>query len=433
MERSKLSYIHPAPCRIPSARGARLPDGQGSAREGMLKRFLKGIMPDAEVHKSWCGIHLAAAVLIISFVLGGFSFSAPPGNKSPAVSAPSKVAVQNTKPSVPASLLPVATVDEEEKIISLINKALPSVVNIVGSKLDQNGNKEVITRGTGFVVDPKGLLLTNRHVVSQDNLTYTVFFSDGSKYLATILGRDPLNDLAIVQILGDKFPALPLANSDKIRIGQTVVAIGNSLGRYSNTVTKGIISGLGRSVAASDNITGQTETLDDVIQTDAAINLGNSGGPLLNSKGEVLGINTAIEQSGRGVGFAIPINDAKKVLESYSHFGRIVRPYLGVRYVTVTSDIQDEFKLSYDYGALINAGELASGPAVVPGSPAEKAGLKTGDVILGVNGVLVRGNITLLKLIQQKKPGDFITLLVARGKAVLNIEATIVELPAYKP
>lgn len=340
-----------------------------------------------------------------------------------------KTAITPPAPAAKPVPAPAPVLSEEEKLIALIEKALPSVVNIVGYRVNSNGGKEVVLRGTGFVVEEDGLLLTNRHVISQDDLAYTVFFSDGSKYIASVLGRDPLNDLAILRIPGTKLPALPLGNSDKIRIGQTVIAIGNSLGRYTNTVTKGIISGVGRSVAASDNITGQTETLDDVIQTDAAINLGNSGGPLLNSKGEVLGINTAIEQSGRGVGFAIPINDARKILDSYKRFGRIIRPYLGVRYISVTSDVQDQYKLKYDYGALINAGETPTGPAIVPESPASKVGLREGDVILAVNGTLIRGNVTLLKLIQQKKPGDFITLMAARGISIINIEVTLAELP----
>src|SRR3989338_1325913 len=381
--------------------------------------------------------HLIISVSVLAILLAEAtsSFSLALSTKQTALTKPSpaKVTTPNNKglvtPAPKPASLPVPVLSEEEKLIALIEKALPSVVNIVGYRLNQNGAKEVISRGTGFVVGADGLLLTNRHVVSQDDLNYTIFFTDGSKYTASILGRDPLNDLAILRISCTKFPALPLGNSDKIRIGQTAIAIGNSLGRYSNTVTKGIISGLGRSVAASDNITGQTETLDDVIQTDAAINLGNSGGPLLNSKGEVLGINTAIEQAGRGVGFAIPINDAKKVLESYQRFGRIVRPYLGVRYISVTPDVQDQYKLNFDYGALINAGEVPSGPAIVPDSPAAKAGLSEGDVILAVNGTLVRGNTTLLKLIQQKKPGDFITLMVVRGLFVINLEATLSELP----
>lgn len=378
---------------------------------------------------------LLASVLIVLLVVATSSFSfAVSRQTAPAIPSSAKAVTQKkgvimVAPKPASAVAPVLS--EEERLIALIEKALPSVVNIVGYRLNTNGAKEVVSRGTGFVVESDGLLLTNRHVVSQDDLNYTVFFSDGSKYTASILERDPLNDLAILRIPGIKLPSLALGNSDKIRIGQTAITIGNSLGRYSNTVTKGIISGLGRSVAASDNITGQTETLDDVIQTDAAINLGNSGGPLLDSRGEVLGINTAIEQTGRGVGFAIPINDAKKVLESYRRFGRIVRPYLGVRYISVTPDVQDQYKLNFDYGALVNAGEVPSGPAIVPESPAAKAGLREGDLILAVNGTLVRGNTTLLKLIQQKKPGDFVTLMVVRGQAIINLEVTLSELPSH--
>ena len=318
-------------------------------------------------------------------------------------------------------------VSEETQLILLLDKVLPSVVNVVGIKEDDLKNIEVVSRGTGFIVDKKGIILTNRHVVSEDDVVYKVYFLDGRRYDATIASRDPLKDVALLKINDDNLPTLTLGDSDAVKIGQVAIAIGNSLGRYPNSVTKGIISGLGRSITASSDVGGQTENLEDVIQTDAEINLGNSGGPLLNSKGEAIGINTAIETIGRGLGFAVPINEAKKALQTYQKFGRIVRPYLGLRYLTITPDLQDEKKLSYDYGALVNAGSLPTGPAIIINGPADKAGILEGDIILAVNDKLVRGKSTLSKLVQSFAVGDKIRLKINRHGALIEVDVTLEE------
>ncbi len=333
-----------------------------------------------------------------------------------------------------ATVAPVVTaVSDEDKLVNVIQQALPSVVNIVISSADQNGVRTSIASGTGFVVNSDGLILTNRHVVDFQNALYRVYFTDGRRYDATVVAEDPLEDVALVKINGDKLPVLTLGDSDNIKIGQTAIAIGNSLGLYPNTVTRGIISGIGRSITAGSDVSGQSESLDDVIQTDAEINPGNSGGPLLNSKGEVVGIDTAIEQDGRGVGFALPINEAKITITSYTKTGKVVRPYLGVRYVTITPDIQDEKKLAYNYGALIDAGDGTGGPAIVPGSPADAAGLQAGDIILSVNDQLVRGDATLFKIVQKYTVGDILNLKVYRAGALLPIAVTLQQVPAATP
>lgn len=319
---------------------------------------------------------------------------------------------------------------EEEKLIALINNALPSVVSITGWKADVRGKRQVILQGTGFVVETGGLVATNRHVVSDTNLQYTVYLTDGRRFAGEVVARDPLNDVALLKIPGEKFTPLPLTDSSKVQIGQTAIAIGNSLGRYANTVTKGIVSGLGRSLAASNEQTGQSEALDDVIQTDAAINPGNSGGPLLNGKGEVMGINTAIDAQGQGVGFAVPSNEVKKAVESYRSVGRIVRPYLGIRYLTVTPDIQDARGLLYDYGGVISRTSEHPGTPVLPGSPAESAGLQENDIILAINGKLVRGSQTLFKIIQSYRPGDVLQLTIARDITSFTATATLAEVPS---
>ena len=216
--------------------------------------------------------------------------------------------------------------------------------------------KQTIGGGTGFVIDSaKGLILTNRHVVDDTEADYTVLTNDGKKYEAKVLIRDSGNDLAIAQIKDAKLPALEFGDSDKIQIGQTVIAIGNALGEYRNTVTKGVISGTARNVVAGDS-QGSSESLEGVFQTDAAINPGNSGGPLVNLSGQVIGINTAVNREGQLIGFAIPSNEAKRLVDNYQKYGKVVRPYLGIRYVLVTSEIARANDLSVDYGALVVRG-----------------------------------------------------------------------------
>jgi Trypsin-like serine proteases, typically periplasmic, contain C-terminal PDZ domain len=228
--------------------------------------------------------------------------------------------------------------------------------------------KQEIGGGTGFIVSSDGLILTNKHVVSDKNASYTVYLNTGEKYEAKVLAVDPIDDIALIKIEAHNLPTLTLGDSDGIKVGQTVIAIGNALGEFRNTVSVGVVSGLSRSITASD-ASGNTETIDNVIQTDAAINLGNSGGPLINLKGEVIGINTAIASGAENIGFAIPINRAKKAIESYQKFGKITAPYIGIRYILINSAIQKQNNLPVDYGAWINAGSSKE-PAVISNSPA---------------------------------------------------------------
>lgn len=268
--------------------------------------------------------------------------------------------------------------------------------------------KQTVGRGTGFFISSDGLILTNKHVVAEKNTEYSAVTIDGKSLPVKILATDPFNDIAILKAEGGKFSYLALGDSDKIKIGQTVIAIGFALGEFRNTVTKGVISGIGRKITAGGG--GRVEQLEDVIQTDAAINPGNSGGPLLNLKGEVIGINTAMSLEGQLIGFAIPINVAKYAIDSVKKFGRIVRPFLGVRYVLVNEAVAKAKKLPVDYGALIVRGE--NEPAIVPNSAAEKAGLKEGDIILELNGQKITQENSLAKMIQKFKPGEEVTLKV---------------------
>jgi len=331
---------------------------------------------------------------------------------------------------------------QEEATIKVVNEVSPAVVSIIITKdlpvfeeyyispfeeffgqpffefkipqYKQKGTqKQEIGGGTGFIVSEDGMILTNAHVVSDKEADYTVLTNDGKKYPAKVLALDSIRDLAVIKIEGDlkPFPTVKLGDSDKLQIGQSVIAIGNVLGEFRNSVSVGVISGLGRTVTASGG--GMVETQEDVIQTDAAINRGNSGGPILNLKGEVIGVNFAMAEAAENIGFAIPINKAKKDIEQVKTLGKIVYPFLGVRYVLITENIQKENNLSVDYGAWVRKGEGGEA-AIFPGSAAEKIGLKEGDIILEFNGEKITTENSLAKIIMKYNPGDKVTLKILR-------------------
>jgi serine protease Do len=289
-----------------------------------------------------------------------------------------------------------------------------------GKKLQQVGS------GSGFIISQDGLILTNKHVVLDPNASYTVLTNDGKKYPAKILARDPIEDLAILKIEANNLIPVSLGNSDELQLGQSVIAIGNALGEFRNTVSVGVVSGLARTVRASGGL-GYEETIHDVIQTDAAINPGNSGGPLVNLAGEVVGINTAMASGAENIGFAIPINKAKRVIESVKTKGKIEAPFLGIRYVIIDEDLAKERKLPVTYGALIDSD--GKSPAVVSGSPAERAGLKKGDIILEINGQKITEENTLGGIISRFSPGDTIDLKILRDGKELNLKVTLGNYP----
>ena len=335
-------------------------------------------------------------------------------------------------------------VSQEEIVISVVKKASPAVVSIIITKdlpvfekyyyspfeefkeffndpffefkipqYRQKGTeKREIGGGTGFIISEDGMILTNAHVVSDKEADYTVLTNDGKRYPAKVLARDSLRDLAIIKIENSKkMLPLKLGDSDKLQIGQTVIAIGNALGEFRNTVSVGVISGLGRTVTASGG--GTTQTLENVIQTDAAINQGNSGGPLLNLKGEVIGVNFAMAQGAENIGFAIPINKAKKDIEQVKKSGKIVYPFLGVRYILINDSIKEKNNLPVNYGAWIKRGQEGE-PAIYSGSAAQKAGLKEGDIILEFNGEKITSDNTLAEIIMKYNPGDKVVLKILR-------------------
>lgn len=292
--------------------------------------------------------------------------------------------------------------------------------------------KKQVGAGTGFFVTADGWLLTNRHVVEDAAAEYTVVLADGTKLPAEVVARDGGNDLAIVKIKdanGRKFtPVSFVSAANKVKVGQLVVAIGNALGQFDNTVTLGVISAAGRSITAGDG-SGSAEQLRELLQTDAAINPGNSGGPLVALTGQVVGVNTAVAGGAQGIGFAIPLSAEKvtKMLEQIRSHGKILRPYLGVRYQMVTPELNQQLKLGTDRGAWLH-GENDL-PAVLADSPAAAAGLRGGDIVLSVDGRTVDDTHDLAGLLADRAPGETVKLTVLRDNARQEISVKLGELP----
>lgn len=328
---------------------------------------------------------------------------------------------------------------EESVITKVVQDALPSVVTVSMTQTTQTGGFVQINPfdlsnpfqqvpgtsqkvdqniGSGFIISSDGLVITNKHVVSDTTASYQILTNDKKKYPVEKIYRDPLNDLAILKINATGLKPLKLGDSSHLKLGQMTIAIGTPLGEFTNTVTNGIISGLGRGITAGSPFEGFVEKLDDVIQTNAAINPGNSGGPLLNSSGEVIGINTAIAQGGQNIGFAIPVNVIKTLISTFNkNGGSFERPYIGVRYKMVDQQT-----------AVLN--DLVQGAyviQVIDGSPAQKAGIQDEDIITEVDGTKIQGtdDQELAKIIQDKKIGDKVTIKVWRNKEFKTFDITL--------
>ncbi len=346
-------------------------------------------------------------------------------------------------------------VEEDSLVVDIVAKASPAVVSIVVStdvtavtnnpffnspfffpnQIPPNGpgtdssqtERQRVGSGTGFFVSADGLIVTNKHVVKDEGAIYTVLLDGGKEErMATVLARDPVKDLAILKIEGTGFPMLELGDSDLLKTGQTVVAIGNSLGEFSNSVSKGIISGLGRDVTAGSGF-GDEELLSDIIQTDAAINPGNSGGPLLDISGKVVGINVATARGAENIGFALPSNQLKRIVEDVKATGKISVAYMGVRYALLDARSMKENNLPFDYGALVLRGTEPSDLAVLPGSPADKAGIVEGDILLEVEGQKIDTKLPLGNILAQYRPGDSVTVKVWRKGETKDVRVTLEE------
>jgi serine protease Do len=331
----------------------------------------------------------------------------------------------------------------EDIIVSTVKKAKPAVVSILLLKevpkyditykyentIDGNGDivpnlyqkKEIKTQagteykqigsGSGFLINKNGLIITNKHVINKEGVVFKVLLNDGTEYTPEIIAIDSILDIAFIKINSNNLPYLTLADSNKIDVGQSVIAIGNALGEFKNTVSFGIISGLSRSVVAEDKY-GLSERLDEVIQTDAAINSGNSGGPLIDLNGQVVGINVAKVEDSSNIGFALPINSVKDIISSVEKTGKIIRPYVGIRYIPINDLIKNKYNLNVSYGILIKKGKDETEPAVLLNSPAEKSGIKEGDIILEVEGVKIDSSNDFSYLIRNKKIGQTVYLKI---------------------
>ncbi len=319
-------------------------------------------------------------------------------------------------------------VQEESMIIDIVEKTSPAVVTVGISKTERfstidpfdpfslfETQEQQIEQdiGTGFIVDPNGLIITNKHVVSDLGASYRVITADSQTYEVQNIYRDPSNDLAILKIDSQNLPTIELGDSNSLRVGQFALAIGTALGEFRHTITTGIISGLGRGIIAGSPFAGYIEQLDDVIQTDAAINAGNSGGPLLNLAGQVIGVNVAVAQNAQNIGFAIPINTVRAVLDNFRQTGEFSRPFLGIRYSDITKE-----------AAILN--EIPEGAyviEVVSGSSAAEAGIQAGDVITEIDNQKIKEtDNSVAEIINKKRVGETIAVKIWRNGETRQID-----------
>ena len=298
---------------------------------------------------------------------------------------------------------------------------------LFGDVEDGAREKTKVGGGSGFFVHEDGIILTNKHVVFDPDAEYTVITSDQDEFQAEVLSRDPINDIALIRVKVKGAKSISLGDSAKLELGQTVVAIGNALGMFTNSVSKGIISGLARSISASLGTGEHMERLRGVIQTDVAINQGNSGGPLINLNGEAIAINTAVIFGAQNIGFSIPINWAKADLKDILEHGRIIKPYVGLMYTMLTKEAQKKYDLPVDHGALVIRDVLPDSVAVMPGSPADKAGIKENDIIVAVNNTHLTDSKDFMDCIQEFKVGDEVELTVMRDKKEKKLKLTLTE------
>lgn len=344
--------------------------------------------------------------------------------------------------------------EDEDAIPSVVEAVNPAVVSIVISRdvpiieqyyenpfegfggfsfrvprYRQNGTeRQEVGGGSGFLISADGYVVTNSHVVQEEDAEYTVLTNTEEKYTARVVAKDAVLDIAVLKIEAEGLPYLEFGDSDALRLGERVIAIGNALGEFRNTVSVGVISGLSRSIVAGNGV-GSSERLENIIQTDAAINPGNSGGPLLNMEGEVIGVNVAVAQGSENIGFSLPANAVSSAVESIREHGRVIRPFLGVRYRLIDEALREANSLAVEHGALITRGETVDELAVIPGSPADKAGLVENDIILEVDGIEIDETHSLASLLRTKQVGDRIVLRVLHRGVEGDVPVMLEEQP----
>ncbi|MBI4033457.1 trypsin-like peptidase domain-containing protein [Candidatus Saccharibacteria bacterium] len=373
------------------------------------------------------GLPFAAASLLLGFGGGWLGARSYNNNQTPASSTTTKAQFISNESELIAGIASdagsgVVSIDVERKVTNS---------NIFGF----GGSQTQAAAGTGFIISSDGTIITNRHVIPSGTSSVSVTLADGTRFdNVRIIGRAASSSsldiafLKITNLKGKKVTPLKLGDSSKVKVGDRVIAIGNALGQFQNTVTSGIISGFGRDVTAGDGLGQSAEVLTNLFQTDAAINAGNSGGPLVNIAGEVIGVNTAVAGGADNIGFAIPINDVKNLISGVLKDGKVEQPFLGVRYITLTDDLANQFKLDTNSGAYILPSD-DDGQSIVPGSPAAKAGLEAEDIITKVNGVKIDDKNSLSGALSRFKVGDTIILTILRGDQSLTITATLEAAP----
>lgn len=362
--------------------------------------------------------------------------------------------MQNTQNNEVKTIIEQRNYIEESQSISAIEKINPAVVSVIATKDleiyyrdpfnffdigETETRRQEIGGGSAFIISADGMAVTNRHVVDDNRAEYSALSRDGQKFNVKVLVSDSDVDIALIQLYlpsekqgeenkPENLAVAQFGKSADLKVGQKVLAIGNALGEYDNTVTSGIVSGIGRQIVAGDRM-GNTSQLLGLIQTDAAINPGNSGGPLIGLGGDVVGVNVAIDRNGSNIGFAVPIDDVNRVIESYRKFGRIVRPALGVRYIVLTPEKARQLKLPVESGALLVGGESRGEFAVIPGSAADKSGLQIKDIILEVNGKKLTIDYSLRDIVVKSAVGDKLQLKIWRSGQELDKELVLEELP----
>lgn len=388
------------------------------------------VSPNRPSAPSRTNVLTTAFLLIVSLsagFLGGWY-----GGKSQAVDNQSTAAQQQI-------------ISSESQLINKLAKDVgPSVVsiNVTGESSSSNrffGFDQSLTQesaGTGLILSKDGVVVTNRHVVPAGTTNVSITLSDGTELTnVTVIGRTSESDSLDVAFLkindkkGKDLKPATLGDSSKVQVGDKVIAIGNALGQFQNTVTSGIISGYGRSVQASDGSSTATENLQNLFQTDTAINPGNSGGPLVNANGEVIGINTAIAGDAQNIGFAIPINDIQGLIKSVLNKGKLERPYLGVRYISLTDAVATQYNLSVKRGAYLAPSSNPAEPTIITGSPAAKAGLREKDIVTKVDDTTIDENYNLTSVLGKYSVGNSVTLTIIRDGKQQTVKVTLEALP----
>jgi 2-alkenal reductase len=375
-----------------------------------------GAPPASVERRGWAPGAIVAVALVAGIVSGSLSAAAVSTlMRPPAGVVTSQAPIGQNVSNV--------HIDESSAIISAVQGAMPAVVKIQS----ETGNGQAT--GTGLIFDANGWILTNRHVVAGAQ-QITVILADSRELDGRVYGIDTLTDLAIVKVDGSGLPTVKIGSSSDLEQGQLAIAIGNPLGEFENTVTTGVISGLGRQIVAGSQATSSSEQLNNLIQTDAAINPGNSGGPLLDSAGQVIGVNTAVSQDAQGIGFAIPIDVAKPIMQQALDGKPLSRPWIGIYYQPVTKQLAKERNLSVDSGVIVDAG--GNQPAVFPNSPAADAGIRQGDVITEIDGTAITADSDLAELMLPHHPGDTIALTVLRNGSKQTVQVKLGTLPEQR-